>query len=181
MSVVSRSRSSLALALPVINANGAKDYGLEVENQFQLSPHLGLEADVTWIPHAGYNSAGGIDPVLAGSRFRFAPRLSANVAANLEKPVNDTTSVTGRIPVSLSRWSVRRHRGQLSPGSRKPGRFEGRGRVSSNRLQTRSRCPQPLQRDPHVEQVLATPLQAGSYSGFLGAPRTFEARATKTF
>ncbi|MGQ4828505.1 TonB-dependent receptor domain-containing protein, partial [Enterococcus faecalis] len=35
--------------------------------------------------------------VLSGSRFRFAPRLSANAGVNLDTPLSDKLDLTGRV------------------------------------------------------------------------------------
>lgn len=164
----------------VINAQGATDYGIELENHIQILPQLALDADATWIPHAKYGRAGGIDPVLAGSRFRFTPHLSANVAARFEQPVSSAVNLTGRIQY--------RYRGAQYIDTAGTARQDA---VSLVDLDVGIALPaQHLRLDfgarnllntTYVDQVLATPLQAGSLSGFLGAPRTFEVRVAKTF
>lgn len=164
----------------VINAEGARDYGVEVENRFQLMPGFGFDADLTWIPHARYGRGGGIDPVLAGSRFRFAPRISANIAAQLDRPVSDTLSVTGRIQYRYRGGQFVDTAGSYRQGP--VGLLDVKAGVgfTAERINIEIGV-RNLFNVTYVEQVLATPLQAGSFSGFLGAPRIFEARIMKTF
>ncbi|SDA35867.1 TonB-dependent receptor [Sphingomonas sp. NFR15] len=164
----------------VINAQGAEDYGLEIENRLRVTKHVALDADLTWIPRARYDAAGGIDPVLAGARFRFAPRVSANLAASFDAPVSRTMSVTGRV-----QYRYRSSQFVDTAGTYRQRSFDVLDAKAGIALPSARLSLEVGVRNlldiTYVEQVLATPLQAGSYSGFLGAPRTFEARMTKTF
>jgi outer membrane receptor protein involved in Fe transport len=67
----------VGLRFTVLNAKSAKDYGVEIENLFQLSNSLTLGIDGTWIPHAKYGKDASIDPVLSdrgsASRRSFRP------------------------------------------------------------------------------------------------------------
>ncbi|MBF7015671.1 TonB-dependent receptor (plasmid) [Novosphingobium resinovorum] len=164
----------------VINAKGAEDYGVEIENRLHLTRHLALDADLTWIARARYDAAGGIDPVLAGARFRFAPRVSANLAASIDAPVSRTMSVTGRVQYRYTSSQFVDTAGSYRQGPVDILDIKAGVGFPSARLNLEVGVRNLLD-VTYVEQVLATPLQAGSYSGFLGAPRTFEARVTKTF
>lgn len=164
----------------VINAQGAVDEGVEIENRWQVLPRLTLDADATWIPHARYGTGDSIDPVLAGSRFRFTPRIAANLAARIEQPVLPALNLTGRVQY--------RYRSAQLVDTAGTAR---QGPVSLVDLDLGIALPQAGLRidagvrnlfdTAYAEQVLATPLQAGSASGFLGAPRTFSLRVQKTF
>jgi iron complex outermembrane recepter protein len=164
----------------VINAEGASDYGLELENRLQVTHHLKFDADAAWIPHARYGGAGGIDPVLAGSRFRFTPRLSANLGAQLDQPISDTVAVTGRV-----QYRFRSRQFIDTAGTAQQSAVSlvdasiGLG-FPAHRVGVELTA-QNLFNVTYVEQVLATPLQAGSLSGFLGAPRRIAVRVSKTF
>jgi len=170
----------VGLRTTVINAKGATDYGAEIENRFQIGPALSIEADATWIPHARYGREGGIDPVLAGARFRFTPRLSTNVAAVLDQPVAPQLNVTARaqyryrggqfIDTAGTTWQSPVHLVDASLGLRLPASTLRLDLLVSNLFNV-----------TYAEQALATPLQAGSVSGFMGAPRTFQARVAKQF
>jgi len=164
----------------VINAQGARDFGLELENRLQVVRSLGLDADVTWIPHARYDPAGGIDPILAGSRFRFVPRLSANVAARWDQPVSGQMSLSGRIQYRYRSGQFVDTASAYRQGPVSLVDVKGGIGLPPQGL-TLELGVRNLFDVTYVDQVLATPLQAGSFSGFLGAPRTFEVRATKAF
>ncbi|WP_141554301.1 TonB-dependent receptor, partial [Tenacibaculum discolor] len=87
----------VGLRTTVINAQGAIDYGAEIENRLRITKGLTFVMDATWIPYARYGRDAQIDPVLAGARFRFTPKLSANVSAELDQPVSSAINLTGRV------------------------------------------------------------------------------------
>jgi outer membrane receptor protein involved in Fe transport len=170
----------VGLRTTVINAQGATDYGAEIENRFQIAPALTIEADASWIPHARYGRGGGIDPVLAGARFRFTPNLSTNLAAVLDQPVTPSWNLTARaqyryrggqfIDTAGTSRQAPVHLVDASLGVGLPASALRLDLLVSNLFDV-----------TYAEQALATPLQSGSVSGFLGAPRTFQARVTKQF
>jgi iron complex outermembrane receptor protein len=87
----------VGLRFTVLNAKSAKDYGLEIENAFQVNKALTLNADATWIMKASYAVDPNIDAVLSGSRFRYAPKLTLNLAANVDTPLTDKLDLVGRV------------------------------------------------------------------------------------
>ncbi|WP_258043038.1 TonB-dependent receptor [Sphingomonas sp. NBWT7] len=168
----------VGLRTTIINASSATDYGAEIENTLRISPALSIEAAATWIPHARYGRGGGIDPVLAGARFRFTPVVSTNIAALLERPVSPAINLTGRLAYRFrsaqfvdTAGTTRQeptHLVDASLGLRLPASDLEVNLMASNLLDV-----------TYVEQALATPLQAGSISGFLAPPRTIQVRVSK--
>lgn len=170
----------VGLRTTVINARSATDYGAEMENQLQIGSDLTLAASATWLPHARYGRDGQIDPVLAGGRFRFSPKWSANVSAVLDRPVSAAVDLVGRVQY---RYRGRQFVDTAGTAEQRPvsladASFGVRLPRSDLRIEA---WVQNLFDVTYVNQVLATPLQAGSLSGFLGAPRTFGARIESRF
>lgn len=170
----------VGLRTTVINARSATDYGAEIENRFRISDGLIVTADATWIPHARYGRDAQIDPLLAGGRFRFTPKLAANVSALLDQPVSLPLNVTGRLQYRYrgaqfvdTAGSARQRPIDLVDGS-----LGARLPAAGFRVEA---WVQNLFDVTYVDQVLATPLQAGSLSGFMGAPRTFGVRMEGRF
>jgi len=170
----------VGLRTTVINAQKAIDYGVEIENRFRITPGLTLVLDATWIPYARYGRDAQIDPVLAGGRFRFTPKVSANVSAELDQPVSSAVNLTGRVQYRYrggqfvdtagNTWQRPVNLIDASVGARLPPtgvRFEA--------------FVQNLADVTYVNQALATPLQTGSVSGFMGAPRTVGVRVETRF
>lgn len=92
----------LGLQFAVLNSKSAESYGLEMENTFKIGDALTLSASGLWLPKADY----GVDPsmaaVLSGQRFRYAPKLSGNVALNFQQPINDDLELTSRAQFEYS-------------------------------------------------------------------------------
>ncbi|KAJ8138694.1 hypothetical protein OY671_008093 [Metschnikowia pulcherrima] len=164
----------------VLNAKSAKDYGVEVENSFQLSNSSTSGIDGTWIPHAKYAKDASIDPVSSDSRFRFAPKLSANVAPNLDQPSSDNSNSTGRVQYQYTSRQL------ISTASRSE-----QGPVSSVNANSGFKIPkwnssvegwvQNSFNRTYFTQSFPTPLQTGDENGYLGAPRTYGSRLRATF
>ncbi|QCI92840.1 TonB-dependent receptor [Novosphingobium sp. EMRT-2] len=170
----------VGLRFTVLNAKSAKDYGVEIENLFQLSDSLTLGIDGTWIPHAKYAKDASIDPVLSDSRFRFAPKLSANVALNLDQPLSDNLNLTGRVQYQYTSRQL------ISTAS-----LSEQGPVSLVNANLGFKIPkwnllvegwvQNLFNRTYFTQSFPTPLQTGDENGYLGAPRTYGLRLRATF
>ncbi len=165
----------VGLRFTVLNAKKATDYGMEIENLFQLNDALTLGIDGTWVPHAKYGVDATIDPALSGSRFRFAPKLSANVSLNLDTPVNDAVNLVGRVQyqytssqnISSASSAVQ---GSLSLVNANLGvKLPGSNLLVEGWVQN-------LFDETYFTQAFPTPLQTGDQNGYLGAPRTYGVR-----
>ncbi|HAE26834.1 MAG TPA: hypothetical protein DCG58_06735 [Hyphomonas adhaerens] len=156
----------------IINASGAHSLGVETQNRLQLNDWLSLTADVTWLPQAKYTDDGQIDPVLAGARFRFAPRFSANMSARFERPVFETLSLTGYLQY--------RYRSKEFIDTASTYRQDAVSVVDASlgielpsaQLKIEAWVENAFD-TTYANQALATPLQAGSISGFMAPPRSF--------
>ena len=170
----------VGLRFTVLNAKSATDYGMEIENLFQLNDALTLGIDGTWVPHAKYGVDPTIDPALSGQRFRFAPKLSANVTLNLDTPVSDTVNLVGRIQYQYTSTQ------QISTASNAV-----QGPLSLVNANLGFKIPdsnllvegwvQNLFNETYFTQAFPTPLQTGDQNGYLGAPRTYGVRMRMSF
>ena len=121
-----------------------------------------------------------IDPALSGSRFRFAPKLAANVSLNLDTPVSDSVNVVGRVQYQYTSTQ------QISTAS---GAVQGP--VSLVNANLGFKLPetnllvegwvQNLFNETYFTQAFPTPLQTGDQNGYLGAPRTYGVRMRMSF
>lgn len=170
----------VGLRFTVLNAQSAKDYGVEVENLFQITDGLTLGLDGTWVPRARYGVDANIDPVLSGSRFRFAPKFQGNATLSLDQPISDTVNLTGRVQYQYS------GRQFLNTAS-----LAERGSVGLLNANLGFRLPdsnlsvevwgQNLTNEVYPTLSFNTPLQTGDENAYLGAPRTYGVRLRATF
>jgi outer membrane receptor protein involved in Fe transport len=170
----------IGLRFTVLNANSAKDYGVEVENLFQLTDGVTLGLDGTWLPHARFGNDPGIDPVLSGSRFRYAPKFQGNATLNLDQPVSATMNLTGRIQYQYSGRQL------INTASRTE-----RGSVGVLNANLGFRLPnsglsfeiwgQNLTNEAYPTLTFNTPLQTGDENAYLAAPRTYGVRLRASF
>jgi len=169
----------VGLRFTVLNASSATDYGAEIENTFQLTKALTLNADATWIPHAQYGVDPNIDPVLSGSRFRFAPKLTANAGLTLDTPMTDKLDLTGRVQYQYASSQMDNVAALNVQGP--VGLVNANLGVKIDRRYTIEAWVQNLTNKTYVTQVFETPLQTGTENAYMGAPRTFGVRLHGTF
>jgi iron complex outermembrane receptor protein len=169
----------VGLRFTVLNGKTAVDYGVEVENTFKLTDSLILNLDGTWIPEAKIKEDPGIDPVLSDSRFRFAPEFQGNATINLDMPLNDSTSLIGRVQYQYS--------GPQYVTNVSLARRDSVGIVNGNlgvRLDsgiTAELWAQNLFNEIYPSILFATSLQTGDQNAFLAPPRTFGLRLRAEF
>ncbi|OYW87524.1 MAG: hypothetical protein B7Z22_04300 [Hyphomonas sp. 32-62-5] len=157
----------------VLNAGTAEVYGLEVESALEINDILSLDAAVTYLPEAQLGEDASLGPVLSGRRFAVAPELSGSVSLKLDKPLNDTFSLVGRInqqeqnqldldPEAKRRYSATRFIGKT--GAEK--RYEDilHGEVGYEKVAFDKR---------YVTNHFSTTLQSGDTNAYMSAPRTF--------
>jgi outer membrane receptor protein involved in Fe transport len=169
----------VGLQFTVLNAKSAKDYGLEFENLFQLTPALTLGLDGTWLPHAQYGQDPNIDPVLSGSRFRFAPKFQGNATVNLDQPLTDDLNLTGRVQYQYSG-------GQYINTASLTQRSAINLLDANIGLKTKSGLSveafgQNLTNKIYPSQSFNTPLQTGDQNAYLAPPRTYGVRLRARF
>ncbi|MEH3048181.1 TonB-dependent receptor [Sphingomonas adhaesiva] len=170
----------IGLRFTVLNARAATDYGVEMENLFQLTDSLTLGVDGTYIPHAKYANDANIDPVLSNSRFRFAPELSGNVALNLDQPVTDDMNLTARVQYQYTSGQLINTAGTSRQGPISLLNANLGVKIPSSKL-TVEGWIQNLFDKTYFTQAFATPLQTGDENGYLGAPRTYGIRLRASF
>lgn len=170
----------IGLRFTVLNARSAKDYGVEIENMFQLSDAVTLGLDGTWIPHAKYGVDPNIDAVLSGSRFRFSPKFSGNATLNLDQPINDNLNLLGRVQVqytgrALISTATNAEQAPVTLVNANLGfKLPQTGLLIEGWVQN-------LFDKTWFTQSFPTPLQTGDQNGYPGAPRTYGIRVRATF
>ncbi|OWK29882.1 TonB-dependent receptor [Sphingomonas mucosissima] len=169
----------VGLQFAVLNAKSATDYGVEVENLFQITPALTLGLDGTWLPRARYGVDAGIDPVLSGSRFRFAPKFQGNATLNLDQPITDDINLTGRVQYQ---YAGRQLVNTASLAERKAvGLIDANlGFKTADGLSVEV-WGQNLTNKIYPTQLFNTPLQTGDQNAYLAPPRTYGVRLRARF
>ena len=169
----------VGLQFAVLNARSAKDYGVEIENLFQITPALTLALDGTWIPEAKYAVDTGIDPVLSDSRFRFAPKFQGNATLNLDQPITSDLNLTSRVQYQyagrqLINTASRNERGAV-------GLVDASIGVKSSDGLSFEVFGQNLTNEIYPTQLFNTPLQTGDQNAYLAPPRTYGVRMRARF
>ncbi|MCH7627636.1 MAG: TonB-dependent receptor [Proteobacteria bacterium] len=170
----------VGLQFTVLNAKSAKDYGVELENLFELTDGVTLAIDGTWIPKADFGQDANIDPVLSDKRFRFAPKLSGNVTLNVDTPVTDTVNVTGRVQYQYTSSQLINTAGLDEQKSVSLVNANLGFKLPKSGL-TVEAWVQNLFDKTYFTYGFATPLQTGDINGYLGAPRTYGIRMRAAF
>ncbi|WP_082515636.1 TonB-dependent receptor [Sphingomonas sp. Leaf412] len=169
----------VGLQFTVLNADSAEDYGVEFENLFQLTDAITIGLDGTWLPRARYAQDGGIDPVLSGSRFRFAPKFQGNATVNLDQPITDEMNLTARVQyqysgpqlINTASLTERRAVGLLNANL---------GVKLKSGLSVEG-WAQNLTNEAYASQSFNTPLQTGDQNAYLAPPRTYGIRLRGQF
>lgn len=162
----------LGLQYAVFNSPSAESYGAEVENSFLINDILSLNIDAIWLPKAEYGIDEDLPDSLSGQRFKFAPKLSSNVALDLQAPLNSNYDIQGRIQYQ--------YRSSQYIGTPVMSQSDSLGTINLNlglysldagwvvELWVRNAT------DETYETVaFPSPLQTGLIDTYLGAPRTF--------
>lgn len=169
----------VGLRFTVLNARSAVDYGAEIENTFALTKWLTVNADATWIPHAQYGVDPTIDQHLSGSRFRFAPKLTANAGANLNIPLTDMLDLTARVQYQ---YASSQYDNVAANNIQGPvGLVNANLGIKISHRYTVEGWVQNLTNKTYATQVFETPLQTGTQNAYMGAPRTYGIRIHGTF
>lgn len=155
----------------VLNAGSAEVYGIEVESALELNEFLSLDAAVTYLPQAELGEDASLGPVLSGRRFAVAPEFSGSLSLKLDKPINDTFSVVGRINQQYSGSYITNNSNFMEQG--------GYGLLNIN-LGIKSAAGWTLEGwvqnafdKRYVTNHFATTLQSGDTNAYMSSPRTF--------
>lgn len=161
----------LGLQYAVFNSPSAESYGAEIENSFLINDILSLNVDAIWIPKAEYGIDENLPDALSGQRFKFAPKLSSNIALDLQAPLNSDYDIQGRIQYQ--------YRSSQYIGTALMSQSDSLSTINLNlglysldagwvvELWVRNAT------DETYETVaFASPLQTGLIDTYLGAPRT---------
>ncbi|NML92415.1 TonB-dependent receptor [Novosphingobium olei] len=170
----------VGLQFTVLNAKSAKDYGVELENLFELTDGVTLAIDGTWIPKADFGKDANIDPVLSDKRFRFAPKLSGNVTLNIDKPITETVNLTARAQYQYTSSQLINTAGLTEQGAVSLVNANLGFKLPKSGL-TVEGWVQNLFDKTYFTYGFATPLQTGDVNGYLGAPRTYGVRLRAAF
>lgn len=169
----------VGLQFAVLNARSATDYGVEMENLFQITPALTLGLDATWLPRARYGVDPGIDPVLSGSRFRFAPKFQGNATLNLDQPITDDLNLTGRVQYQ---YAGRQLVNTASLAERRAvGLIDANIGIKTADGLSVEVWGQNLTNEAYPTQLFNTPLQTGDQNAYLAPPRTYGVRLRARF
>lgn len=79
----------------VLNAPSAKSYGFEVDQTFRLSDAVRISMGGLYLPKATFGQSTQLGAPLSGRRFNIAPKLSGNVALNIDTPISSSLDLTG--------------------------------------------------------------------------------------
>lgn len=169
----------VGLRFTVLNGKSAKDYGVEIENTFKLNDALILNLDGTWIPEAKTGTDPNIDPVLSGSRFRFAPKLQGNATLNLDTPLNDNLNLVGRVQYQYSGKQLISTASLYERGA--VNLVHANLGIRLNSGVTAEAWVQNLFNEIYPSQLFNTPLQTGDQNAYIAPPRTFGLRFRATF
>lgn len=155
----------------VLNSGTAEVYGAEVEGTFELSDIFSLDAAITYLPQAELGEDASLGPVLSGRRFAVAPEHSGSIALRLNKPLNDTYTLVGRLH--------QQYTGGYFTTNNDFSRQGGFGQTNLN-LGIKSENGWTLEGwvlnvfdKRYVTNHFATTLQSGDVNAYMGAPITF--------
>ena len=169
----------VGLRFTVLNGKSAKDYGVEIENTFKLNDALILNLDGTWIPEAKTDEDPNIDPVLSGTRFRFAPKLQGNATLNLDTPLNDNLNLVGRVQYQYSGKQLINTASLYERDA--VNLVHANLGVRLNSGVTAEVWVQNIFNEIYPTQLFNTPLQTGDQNAYMAPPRTFGVRFRATF
>ncbi len=170
----------LGLQFAILNAKSATSYGVETENNFQLSQGLTLDVAATWLPFAKYGKDPLIDPAISGQRFKFAAEFAASVALGVDQPVSENFNITSRLALNYTGaqfidLTSAAKRGELALINANIGvRSTSGGWAIEAWVQN-------LANAFYYETVFPTPLQTGDQSAYVGQPRSFGITARASF
>ncbi|HEX2813675.1 MAG TPA: TonB-dependent receptor [Sphingopyxis sp.] len=170
----------IGLRFTVLNAKSATDYGLEVENLFQITPALTLGLDGTWLPHAKYGVDPSIDPALSGQRFRYAPKFQGNATLSLDQPVTDRMNLTARVQYQYSGAQFINTASTTKRGSSGVLNANLGVKLPDSGL-TLEAWGQNLTNKTFATLSFNTPLQTGDENAYLAPPRTYGIRLRASF
>lgn len=155
----------------VLNAGSAEVYGLEVESAFELNDFLSLDAAVTYLPQAELGEDPSLGPVLSGRRFAVAPEYSGSLTLKLDKPINDTFSLVGRINQQYSASYITNNSTFDEQGGF--GLLNFNLGVKSEAGWTLEGWVQNAFDKRYVTNHFSTTLQSGDINAYMSMPRTF--------
>ncbi|MFC4315009.1 TonB-dependent receptor [Steroidobacter flavus] len=161
----------LGTQFTIVNAPEATVYGLEVENSFSLSDALTLGVDATWLAEAEFGEAASILN-LSGRDFAQAPDLAANVSLNLDQPLSNSLSLTGRIAGTYSGDQYTNTSNDLQRDAQTEVNLSVGLKASDNSWSVTAWC-QNCSDERYVTQHFNSPLQGTDSNGYVSAPLTY--------
>ncbi|BFM17349.1 TonB-dependent receptor [Maricurvus nonylphenolicus] len=163
----------VGLRFTILNADSAKNYGVEIENLVQMTETLSANLDVIWMPYAKYGEDDTISDALSDQRMRWAPHVAANTAISMDVPLSDDLSLTGQLQYiyKSSRFA------STSIEGIKLGHLDifnlNLGLRSASMGWVIELWAQNLADKTYSTTVFNSPGQAGDLNTYLGAPRTY--------
>ncbi len=162
----------LGLQFMILNAPSAKVYGAEIENTFKLNNALTLSAAGTWLPEAKFGTSTLLGAPLSGRRFSQSPKYAGNLALLLDKNLNSSFAVTGRIAVQ--------YQSEILTDTATNNTQDGYSLVNLS-LGVKSLTQgwslegwcQNCSDERYFTAQFSTPLQTGDVNAYVGAPRTY--------
>lgn len=165
------------VSFSVLNAKSAESYGVEIENSFQLTDAFSLALAVTWIPEAQYGKDSSISTAISDQRFIYTPRLAGTTALTWEQPVSDRFALTARLGAQYT-GQQRNNSAALAVGDANVEDALTLFDLSvglkqlSDAWSLSAYCLNCTD-ERYITTGFTSPLQTGSYSGFVGAPRQY--------
>ncbi|HEY5756927.1 MAG TPA: TonB-dependent receptor [Steroidobacter sp.] len=161
----------LGTQFTIVNAPEATVYGLEVENSFSLSDALTLGLDATWLAEAEFGEAASILN-LSGRDFAQAPDLAANLSLNLDQPLSNSLSLTGRVAGTYSGDQFTNTSNDLQRDAQTEVHLSVGLKASDNSWSVTAWC-QNCSDERYVTQHFNSPLQGADANGYVSAPLTY--------
>jgi iron complex outermembrane receptor protein len=161
----------LGTQFTIVNAPEATVYGLEVENSFSLTNALTLGLDATWLAEAEFGEAASILN-LSGRDFAQAPDLAANLSLNLDQPLSNSLSLTGRVAGTYSGDQYTNTSNDLQRDAQTEVHLSVGLKASDNSWSVTAWC-QNCSDERYVTQHFNSPLQGADANGYVSAPLTY--------
>jgi iron complex outermembrane receptor protein len=161
----------LGTQFTIVNAPEATVYGLEAENSFSLTETLTLGLDATWLAEAQFGESVSILN-LSGRDFAQAPDVAANVSLNLDQPLSNSLSLTGRVAATYSGEQYTNTSNDLKRDAQTELNLSLGLKAPDNSWSVTAWC-QNCSDERYVTQHFNSPLQGADSNGYVSAPLTY--------
>lgn len=162
----------VGLQYTILNAESAKNYGIEFENMVQLNEVFSATLDAVWLPYAKYGKDDSVDPDISGQRMKQVPHFSGNASLSFDTPLTDGLSLKGRLQYqySSSRYIMASSMAKDNGGDLVNANLS---LVSDIHGWSLDFWGLNLTNEAHPTVAFTPPGQEGELNAYIGAPRTY--------